>query len=148
MTVRFQLVINCADPDLLARFWAAALGYELEPPPPGFATWDEFRRDIGLPEQGPDAGADSISDPHGHGPRIWFQVVPDAKTVTNRLHLDVRASGERSLPLAVRKQQVNAEAARLAALGASILGGSTEEEGLDHYAVAMRDPEGNEFDIN
>ncbi len=29
MPVRFQLVIDCADPDRLARFWAAALGYEL-----------------------------------------------------------------------------------------------------------------------
>jgi len=26
--------------------------------------------------------------------------------------------------------------------------GVLHEEGLDHYAVAMRDPEGNEFDIN
>jgi predicted ester cyclase len=33
MAVRFQLVIDCADPEPLARFWAAALGYELEPPP-------------------------------------------------------------------------------------------------------------------
>jgi hypothetical protein len=31
MAVRFQLVIDCADPDPLARFWAAALGYQLEP---------------------------------------------------------------------------------------------------------------------
>jgi hypothetical protein len=23
-----------------------------------------------------------------------------------------------------------------------------ETEGLDHYAVAMNDPEGNEFDVN
>jgi hypothetical protein len=33
--VRFQLVIDCADPDRLARFWAAALHYELEPVPDG-----------------------------------------------------------------------------------------------------------------
>jgi len=26
--------------------------------------------------------------------------------------------------------------------------GPMTEEGLDHYAVAMKDPEGNEFDIN
>jgi Glyoxalase-like domain len=32
MAVSFQLVIDCADPEPLARFWAAALGYELEPP--------------------------------------------------------------------------------------------------------------------
>jgi len=48
MAVRYQLVIDCTDPDLLARFWAAALGYELEPPPAGFDTWDDWRRDIGL----------------------------------------------------------------------------------------------------
>jgi hypothetical protein len=36
MAVRFQLVIDCTDPDRLARFWAAALGYQLEPPPAGF----------------------------------------------------------------------------------------------------------------
>jgi hypothetical protein len=32
MPVRFQLVIDCADPDRLARFWAAALGYDLRRP--------------------------------------------------------------------------------------------------------------------
>ncbi len=147
MAARFQLVINCADPDLLARFWAAALKYELEPPPAGFATWDDWRRDIGLPEAFIGVGADSIIDPDGSGPRIWFQVVPDSKTVTNRLHLDIRASGERALPIATRRQQVDAEAKRLSDLGATMVEASSEED-LDHYAVAMKDPEGNEFDIN
>jgi hypothetical protein len=147
MAVRYQLVIDCADPELLAGFWAAALGYELEPPPPGFATWDDWRRDLGLPEAERGLGADSIIDPDGAGPRIWFQVVPDTKTVKNRLHLDIHASGARSLPLATRKQRVDAEAERLSNLGATIVGDLTEE-GIDHYAVAMKDPEGNEFDIN
>jgi Glyoxalase-like domain len=40
-----------------------------------------------------------------------------------------------------------ARAARLAALGATIVDDSFEE-GLDHCAVGMKDPEGNEFDIN
>ena len=35
MGVRFQVVIDCAEPEPLARFWAAALGYVLEPPPEG-----------------------------------------------------------------------------------------------------------------
>jgi hypothetical protein len=26
--------------------------------------------------------------------------------------------------------------------------GALSEEGIDHYAAAMKDPEGNEFDIN
>ena len=30
MAVRFQIVIDCRDPEPLARFWAAALGYEFE----------------------------------------------------------------------------------------------------------------------
>ena len=70
MPVRFQLVIDCADPDLLARFWAAALAYELAPPPPGFATWKDFYRDLGLPGDELVDGADRISDPEGNGPAI------------------------------------------------------------------------------
>ncbi|HEY2549538.1 MAG TPA: VOC family protein [Streptosporangiaceae bacterium] len=150
MAARFQLVIDCKDPELVTRFWAAALGYVLEPPPPGFATWDDWRRDIGLPESELGGGADSIIDPDGAGPRIWFQVVPDGKeaAVKNRLHLDIHASGGRALPLATRRQRVDAEARRLSGLGATIFGALSEEEGLDHYAVGMKDPEGNEFDIN
>jgi hypothetical protein len=98
MTIRYQLVIDCADPESLARFWAAALGYQLEPPPAGFATWDDWRRDIGLPGEELGIGADSIIDPDGGGPRIWFHVVPDGKTVKNRLHVDVHVSGGRALP--------------------------------------------------
>jgi hypothetical protein len=147
MAVAFQLVIDCADPEPLARFWAAALGYELAPPPAGFATWDDYFRDLGVPEEDLGIGADRISDPDGRGPAIWFQVVPDRKAVKNRLHLDIAASGGRELPLETRKQRVDAEARRLAALGATIVG-DLYEEGVDHYAVAMKDPEGNEFDIN
>jgi hypothetical protein len=147
MTVRFQLVIDCADADLLARFWAAALGYVIEPPPSGFDTWDDWRRDIGLPEEEIGLGVDSIADPDGHGPRIWFQVVPDVKSVKNRLHLDVRASGDRSLPMATRVEQVEAEVRRLCDLGATRVR-AQDDEGLDHYAVSMTDPEGNEFDVN
>ncbi|WP_028924079.1 VOC family protein [Pseudonocardia acaciae] len=147
MPVRFQLVIDCADPDRLARFWAAALRYELAPPPTGFATWDDYYRDLGVPEDALGAGVDRISDPEGHGPAIWFQVVPDVKAVKNRLHLDIHASGQRADPIEVRRQRVDAEAKRLADLGATVTG-ALHQEGLDHYAVAMTDPEGNEFDIN
>lgn len=152
MPARFQLVIDCKDPELLARFWAAALGYVLEPPPKGFATWDDWRRDIGLPDSELGIGADSIIDPRGDGPRIWFHVMPDAKVVKNRLHLDIHVSGgagttDRSVPLATRTQRVDAEARRLADLGATLTG-ALSADGLDHYAMGMKDPEGNEFDIN
>ena len=147
MPVRFQLVIDCADPDRLARFWAAALGYELAPPPAGFPTWDDYYRDLGIPEEDLGTGEDRISDPQGHGPAIWFHVVPETKTVKNRLHLDIHASGGRTVPIETRRQRVDAEASRLAGLGATIAR-VLYTEGLDHYGVAMKDPEGNEFDIN
>ncbi len=72
---------------------------------------------------------------------------PEGKTIKNRIHLDIHASGGRSVPIEMRRQRVDAEASRLADLGATRVR-ALQEEGLDHYAVAMRDPEGNEFDIN
>ena len=121
MPTRFQLVIDCTDPEPLARFWATALGYVLEPPPDGFSSWDDWRRDIGLPDSELGGGVDSIIDPSGHGPRIWFRVEPDAKVVKNRLHLDIHVSGSRSDPLATRKQRVDAEAQRLTGLGRGLV---------------------------
>lgn len=147
MPVRYQLVIDCADPDLLARFWAAALGYVLAPVPAGFTTWNDFYRNLGVPEEVLVDGADRISDPEGQGPGIWFHLVSDAKTVKNRLHLDIHAGGEWTDPIETRRKRVDAEASRLAALGATITG-ALSEEGAEHYAVGMKDPEGNEFDIN
>ncbi|WP_166979382.1 VOC family protein [Paramicrobacterium fandaimingii] len=145
--VRFQLVIDCTDPELLARFWAEALHYRLEPPPASFDDWNDYWRSVGVPEDELGVGFDSIVDPAGVGPRIWFQIVPEKKSLKNRLHLDVRASGGRSTPLRERKQLIDAEAARLSTLGATVTR-VLETEGLDHYAIALLDPEGNEFDIN
>jgi hypothetical protein len=146
VSVRYQLVIDCTDPDRLARFWAAALGYELAPPPPGYATWNDFYRALGVPEEELTDGVDRISDPDGHGPTIWFHALPDRKVVKNRLHFDIRASGEWTDPIEVRRQLVDAEVARLMGLGATITGPLSEDG--PHYAVGMLDPEGNEFDIN
>jgi hypothetical protein len=147
MAVSYQLVIDCTSPEPLAHFWAEALHYIVEPPPSSFDSWDDFYRSIGVPEEELGIGADSIADPNGEGPRIWFQVVPEQKSIKNRLHIDVHASGGRDTPLETRRELVEAEAARLVSLGATRLH-TNAEEGLDHYAVALTDPEGNEFDIN
>lgn len=147
MPVRYQLVIDCAEPGRQARFWAAALGYELAPPPGGFASWDDYYRDLGLPEEELTGVEDRISDPRGEGPAIWFQVVEEPKCVKNRLHIDIQASGDRAEPIETRKKRVDAEADRLVGLGATRTV-VMYQEGLDHYAVGMKDPEGNEFDIN
>jgi uncharacterized glyoxalase superfamily protein PhnB len=77
---------------------------------------------------------------------VFFQDA-EGKSVKNQLHIDVSVSGGRAAAFGTRKQRVDAEARRLAALGATIVG-VLQQEGIDHYAVAMTDPEGNEFDIN
>ena len=147
MTAKFQLVIDCTDPEPLARFWIAALGYEFEPPPDGYGNWDDYWRAVGVPEDELGLGQDCIIDPAGKGPRIWFQIVPEKKTLKNRLHLDITVSGGRANPIEVQRERVDAEAARLSALGATLVR-VLQTEGLNHYGAAMRDPEGNEFDIN
>ncbi len=147
MAVSYQLVIDCTSAEPLALFWAEALHYAVAPPPPGFDSWDDFFRSIGVPEDELGHGVDIIEDPNGEGPRIWFQVVPEKKSIKNRIHIDVNASGGRGVPLAVRRERVDAEAARLVALGATRLP-VVADEYLDHYGVALADPEGNEFDVH
>jgi hypothetical protein len=74
-------------------------------------------------------------------------VVPEKKTLKNRLHLDITVSGGQANPIETRRRLVDAEARRLEALGATLVR-ALFKDGLDHYGIAMRDPEGNEFDIN
>jgi hypothetical protein len=136
-----QFTFDCADPATLAVFWAAALDYVVQPPPEGFATWDDALDAWGVPaEHRNDRSA--ILDPGGAGPRVFFQRVPEGKTVKNRVHLDVRAApgslGDE------RMAALEADAARLTALGATRLF-RVEPGGLDAGHIVMADPEGNEF---
>ena len=147
MSTRFQLVVDCADPDRLTRFWSKALGYRVPPPPEGFRTWDDYWRHVGVPEDELGQGSDRLEDPEGRGPKIWFQQVPEGKVVKNRLHLDLDASGGRTVPIETRRERVTAMADRLIAAGATRVR-VLSEEGLDHYGEVMNDPEGNEFCIH
>ncbi len=144
MPTDIQVVFDCADPDRQAGFWAAALGYILEPPPPGFASWDAFLDSIGVAADERDASA--VVDPEGKRPRLFFQRVPEGKVAKNRMHLDLNASGGRSASLEERRARVDAEVARLKALGATDERGAKEEGG--GYWVRMNDPEGNEFCVH
>jgi Glyoxalase-like domain len=144
---RFQIVIDAKEPARLAKFWCQALGYVVEPPPEQFSSWTDFYTKIGVPKEDFTEGPDSIVDPDGNGPRIWFHVVPESKISKNRLHIDIGVSGGYGVPMKLRKELVEAEAARLLKIGATRLE-TLEQEGLEHYAVAMADPEDNEFDIN
>jgi len=130
--IRIQcLCIDTNDPAKTAQFWQAALGWR--------RTFDEEDQIVLEPPEG--------SPEDGIVPDLLFLRVPETKAVKNRLHLDVHASGGRAVPIESRRQRVDAEARRLSDLGATMAGILTEE-GIDHYAVAMKDPEGNEFDIN
>ena len=147
MAATLQITIDCTDPGILVPFWVEAIGYVVEPTPSGLPTWNEHWRSIGVPEHEIPAdrdAADSIVDPAGVGPRIWFQQVPEAKSVKNRLHLDIKVSGGREVPLDLRRERVFAEAQRLVGLGARQLR-VLEADGLDHVAVVLQDPAGNEF---
>jgi catechol 2,3-dioxygenase-like lactoylglutathione lyase family enzyme len=143
------VTFDCADPDRLTRFWADALGYKLMDPPAGFGDWLTYWRSIGIREEELNgATAVHLVDPDGVGPRIFFHEVPEAKVVKNRIHLDLDVSGGgREVPMEIRRERVNAEADRLVAAGATRLR-VLEEPGVDHYAVVMQDPEGNEFCIH
>ena len=118
-----DVVFDCRHPASLARFWAAALdGYRVAP-------YDDAElarlRAMGVddPEDDPSVLVEPTS---GSGPRLWFTRVPEPKTVKNRVHLDLRAP------------DVTAEAQRLVALGAQVLG-KVEDW------VVLADPEGGEF---
>lgn len=136
MARRFQVDIDCEDPDRLANFWAEVLEYRLLDPPAGHASWAEYSRTVA--EQPGEAWC-RIADPDGRGPNLFFHRVPEPKRGKNRLHLDVHAPHD---PPGDRRHQVDTEVARLVGLGAHKLRDVTDDAG---YFVVMQDPEGNEF---
>jgi hypothetical protein len=138
MALDFQVAIDCTHPHDLADWWAEVLGWRVEPQDEAF-----IRRmiDVGAATEAETtrhrgglvwrAGA-AITSPDPGRPRVLFQWVPEAKTVKNRAHLDVRVGAERQ----------EAEVARLVRLGATELWRGAQ--GPNTW-VAMADPEGNEF---
>jgi catechol 2,3-dioxygenase-like lactoylglutathione lyase family enzyme len=142
MYVKIQVVFDAHDPAALAEFWGMALGYVSEPPPPGFSTWEEFGRSLGMPEEEFGDRA-ALIDPSGEGPRIYFQRVPEGKTAKNRVHLDVRVAG-REVRGEERQRLVDARVQELIGAGATE---AWRNHDYGSFSVVMRDPEGNEFCI-
>lgn len=145
--LNWKLVIDTHDAMAQADFWAEALRYEVEDPGP---LIEQLLSSGQLPEEAVvEHGGRRVfrglaairhpEDPHdpftgmGRGRRILFQDVPEAKTVKNRLHIDVHAeSGQRDTWVA-----------RLETLGATRVR-EVDQGPAGHWWV-MRDPEGNEF---
>jgi hypothetical protein len=112
MTLRVQHVtFDCTRADTLAGFWSEALGRTIDAgAAPHFAS-------IGM-----------ASD--DQEPALLFQAVPEAKTVKNRMHVDLHGSDREP------------EVLRLIALGATRV--AEKDEWGTRWTV-MQDPEGNEF---
>jgi len=130
----WQLTIDAREPHPLADFWAGALRAEVEDNEELIATvlakgW--ARESDTLMHRGKRYW-NTLVAVRGAGPRILLQRVPEAKTVKNRLHLDLN----------VGEENIRAEVDRLVALGATE--GREFREASGHWIV-MSDPEGNEF---
>ena len=141
MATRIQVIFDCADPDRLARFYAAALGYKVQDPPEGFATWQDALKAWNVPESEWNS-ASAVVDPEGAGPRIYFQRLPTPKPEKNRVHIDLEISGGEKTPKEERDRKIDAEVERLKGLGAARI---REGEEFGGRWVVMQDPEGNEF---
>ncbi|MGI9529329.1 MAG: VOC family protein [Acidimicrobiia bacterium] len=142
MATPIQIVFDCADPANLAEFWATALGYATQPPPPGFASWEAWAVDVGIPEERWNDAA-AVVDPDDAGPRLFFQKVPEGKTTKNRLHLDIGVG--KDIEPEHRSKVVETEADRLVAAGASVV---RHQEQRNEFWIVMQDPEGNEFCVH
>src|SRR3954447_2457294 len=103
-----QVVVDADDPHRLARWWAEALGYVIVHEAPDEV---EIRRSA------------------AEMPGLLFTPSPEAKTVKNRLHLDLRPDDQES------------EVERLVDMGARPVDIGQHEVSW----VVLADPEGNEF---
>jgi hypothetical protein len=144
MSHSFQVTFDAIDPARLADFWGEALGYRRPEPPKGYDTWQSFLQAKGIPEEEWDR-ADALIDPDGDGPRLYFQKVPETKTVKNRVHLDINIA-DRTTDAAQRRLDINREVERVVGLGATQLEDFDENDSF--VWTVMSDPEGNEFCIH
>ncbi|MDQ1521409.1 MAG: hypothetical protein QOI55_2482 [Actinomycetota bacterium] len=134
--IDFQVTVDAVDPHALARFWAAALGYDVEDHTDfirslldqGVATDDDVIEVDGRLAWRTGA---AIRHPDG-GRRILFMQVGDPTPGKNRWHLDLN----------VGKERIDTEVARLTTLGAN-MHAQVDEPGAFH--TTMADPEGNLF---
>ncbi|MER6254730.1 VOC family protein [Streptomyces sp. NPDC001584] len=107
-----NVAIDCSDAYELARFWSEVTGGPLHP--------DAERGDHEIPVMLPE------------GPLLYFNQVPEPKTVKNRIHLCLR-------PTTSREEEVE----RLLRLGATLVTDRRQPDGTGWAVLA--DPEGNEF---
>ncbi len=106
------ITIDCRDPRLVAEFWAAALDWRVA----------NIADDSAI-----------VEPPDKAQPYLEFIVVPDRKTLKNRVHLGLSAA------------ELDAQIERLVAMGAEVAWEETFPPEWPYRNVVLRDPEGNEF---
>jgi hypothetical protein len=109
------IVVDCRDCLSQANWWASALDHEVSERNP-----NEYE----------------VSDPSSSGTPLYFMNVPEAKTLKNRLHVDITTD-----------ESLEDEVARLVAAGGTLVEMRQDPPTYanpDTLAV-MQDPEGNEF---
>jgi predicted enzyme related to lactoylglutathione lyase len=108
-----MLSVDANDPRVLAGWWQSVLDWDL--------VEDDGDEEVLL--RAP------ATDRHSQVREVLFVKVPEAKTIKNRLHLDLRPDDQ------------DAEVARVVALGAR----HVDVGQRDVTWVVLADPEGNEF---
>ncbi len=148
MAHSIQVVFACDNPAKLAEFWAAALGYIVQPPPEGFESWDAFAEKMGIPkDKWNDVSA--VVDQDEKGPRILFERY-DGGAPNQRVHVDVNSVGRepdsfggKQIDDDERRKRLADERTRLEGLGATY---KREASGMaGEIWIEMFDPEGNWF---
>ncbi len=103
------ICLDATDEKKLAEWWCGVLGYRMK---------------LGTAHEMKGKWLGSIEDPEGEGPLIWFNQVPEPKSVKNRMHIDILGDADTIL-----------------AMGATVVTPLTEES----QWWVLADPEGNEF---
>ncbi|MEP6660380.1 MAG: VOC family protein [Acidimicrobiales bacterium] len=115
MALRWQCIcVDSTEPASLAAWWAELLGWRI-------TSEEDDEVALEPPEGSP---ADGVS------PDILFLRVPEAKSVKDRIHIDLRPDNQA------------AEVVRAEAMGARRV---DVGQGTDKSWVVLADPEGNEF---
>ena len=106
------ITVDCRDPRRVAEFWAAVLDWRVA-----------HVTDDGAVVEAPDRGQ----------PYLEFIVVPEPKTVKNRVHLGLTTA------------ELDEQIERLLSMGAEVAWEETFPPEWPYRNVILRDPEGNEF---
>ncbi|QES53555.1 glyoxalase [Streptomyces venezuelae] len=113
-----HITFDALDPYRVAEFWSAVTGFTMHP--------DDVEGDDEV-----------LLEPGRPGvPGLLFIRVPDAKSVKNRVHLDIQP------PTGTRDETVE----RLIGLGAKLVDDRRDADGVMGWVV-LADPEGNELCI-